>query len=90
MTGYGDKDFWRWLSDELAKEAHQAQRSGGRLPPKPVCLSELEAVGLLVLAYDAEQHELCGGPAAGAAHQLVDTLQGHLDHLGTDHGSGTR
>ena len=48
------KDFWRWLSDELVQEAHQDRDSGGRLPPRPVCLSEVEAVGLLILAYDAQ------------------------------------
>ncbi len=90
MTESTEKDFWRWLSDELAEEAQQAQNSGGRLPPKPVCLSEVEAVGLLVLAYDVEPHELPGGRAAGAARRLVDTLQGHLNHLGTDNGSGIR
>jgi hypothetical protein len=88
MTGSTNKDFWRWLGDELAKEAHQARESRGRLPPKPVCLSEVEAVGLLVLAYDAGHLEPPGGLAAGAARWLVDTLQGHLDQLGTDHGSG--
>ena len=84
------KDFWRWLSDELAEEAHQARDSGGRLPPKPVCLSEVEAVGLLILACDAQGHEHPDAVAAGTARRLVDTLHNHLAILGTNHRGGGR
>lgn len=85
MTGDDNEGFWQWLSDQLAEEAHQHRRSAGRLPSKPVHLSELEAVGLLILACDAQQHEAPGGVAADAARRLVNTLCSHLDHLGSDH-----
>jgi hypothetical protein len=84
------KDFWGWLCDELADEARQSHHSDGRLPPRPVCLSEVEAVGLLMLACDAQAQEQPHGVAAGAARRLVDTLQDHLAVLGTDHRGGGR
>jgi hypothetical protein len=89
MSGYEHTDFWGWLSDELAQEAHQARNSAGQLPPRPVCLSEVEAVGLLILAYDAQGHQLPGGLAAGAARRLCESLQGRLDHV-ADGGGGIR
>lgn len=87
MTG-DHKDFWRWLCEELADEARQARASGGLLPPRPVCLSEVEAVGLLLLVRDAQQRVLPNGLAAGAARRLVHTLQDHLQNFGTDNGAG--
>lgn len=80
------KDFWGWLCDELADEARQSRDSGDRLPPRPVRLSEVEAIGLLMLACDAQEQE----HLAGAARRLVDTLQDHLAVLGTDHGGRGR
>ena len=88
MTNSGNPDFWRWLYDELADEARQARRSAGRMPPKPVCLSEIEAVGLMILALTAQQQERAGGLLADAARCLVDTLKGRLDRLGTDRSDG--
>lgn len=83
-----DRNVWRWLSEELAAEADQARDSGGRLPSRPVCLSEVEAVGLLMLACDAPEHDAADGVAAGAARRLVDTLENHLTLLGTNHNGG--
>ena len=82
------KDFWRWLSEELSREAHQHRTSGGLLPSRPVCLSEVEALGLLLLVCDAQHSLPCGGPAGGAARRLVRTLQDHLQDFGTGNGAG--
>lgn len=87
-SNYDNSGFWRWLCDELADEAHQARRSGGRMPARPVRLSEVEAVGLMILALAAHQQERAGGLAADAARCLVDTLQGRLDRLSADHSEG--
>ena len=87
MTG-DHKDFWRWLSDELTRDAHQSRASGGLLPPRPVSLSEVEALGLLLfLLVCATQQCLPGdGLAAAAARRLVHTLDDHLNHVGTGTG----
>ncbi len=85
MTGE-HKDFWRWLCEELAGEAGQARASGGILPPRPVCLSEVEALGLLLLVYQAQQHAPPGSLAAGVACRLVHTLQDHLQDFGAGRG----
>ena len=81
------KDFWRWLSEELTHEAQQSRASGGLLPLRPVCLSEVEALGLLLLVCNA-QRCMRGGPAESAAGRLVHTLQGHLQDFGTGNGAG--
>jgi hypothetical protein len=70
------RNFWRWLCDELATEADQARDSKGRLPLRPVCLSEVEAVGLMMLAGYAQAQ--ADGGTAGAAGQLADTLRHQL------------
>ena len=84
MTNHDNSSFWRWLCDELADEARQARRSAGRIPPKPVCLSELEAIGLLLLASVIQHRERAEAGAACAARTLVDTLRRRLEQVSSN------
>ena len=69
--------FGRWLCDSLDQEAAAGATGPGRAPvPKPVCLTEVEAVGLLVLALDAEANVAFW---AGLAARLGARLRAQLE-----------
>jgi hypothetical protein len=69
--------FGRWLCDSLDQEATAESTGAGGAPvTKPVCLTEVEAVGLLVLALDAEANVPFW---SGLATRLAARLRAQLE-----------
>ena len=68
--------FGRWLCEALDTEAAQEAHTHGRLPARPVCLSEVEAMALLVVALESEGRSSF---LTGAARRLVARLCWRLD-----------
>ncbi len=71
-------EFWPWLCEELRREDSEARRSGGQLPVRPICLSEVEAVGLMMLVLESLGLDR-GGSVTGAARRLAATLERRLE-----------
>ena len=71
-----DSSFALWLCQSLDAEAFQDVRTGGHLPDRPVRLSEVEALALLVLAIDTGMRSTY---LTGAALRLARNLYIRLD-----------
>lgn len=70
-----DSLFCRWLCDSLDDEAGQAAYTQGRLPARPVRLSEVEALALLAVALEAQATStFLAGPARRLAGLLFFQL----------------
>ena len=72
--------FSQWLNDQLINETLQSALTAGRLPERPVCLTEIEAVALMILAFNSERL-FDDGLTAVTAHRLAETLHFRLDQL---------
>jgi hypothetical protein len=70
--------FMQWVSTELELETRQESRTNGRLPERPVCLTEVEAVALMVLALDAQHHPIRTSLTSTTVRHLIETLNRHL------------
>ena len=73
-------NFSQWLNDELMNETLQSALTAGRPPERPVCLTEIEAVALMFLAFNTEWL-FNDGLTVTTAHRLAETLHFRLDQL---------
>lgn len=73
-----DSLFGRWLCESLDAEAAHELHTQGRLPDRPVGLSEVEALAVLVVALESEGR---GSFVSGAAGRLAGRLCRRLGHL---------